>query len=86
MDGLEANHASPGMANENYGASMRRYDAPGYGNIIHERYRRILNYADVVTVLLEDLINFFPTRAIHEPAVNEHDVIYPFRCHMIFFF
>ena len=51
---------------------MRRQNALGYGNIIRERYRWILDYADLVAVFLEDFIDFFPTRAIHEAAVDEN--------------
>jgi hypothetical protein len=50
---------------------MRRQNTLGYGNIIRERYRWILDYADLIAVFFEDFIDVFPTRAIHEAAVNE---------------
>src|SRR6267378_3014068 len=55
---------------------MRRQNALGYGDIIRERYCRILNDADVVAVLLEDFVDFFPTGAIHEAAVDENYGLY----------
>src|SRR5213076_2769535 len=65
-----------GVANENHRTAMRRQNALGYGNIIRERYCRILNDADVVAVLLEDFVDFFPPGAIHEAAVDKHYCLY----------
>ena len=55
---------------------MRGQYALGYGDIIRERYRWILNHADGVAGLLEDFVDFFPTGAIHEATVYENYCLY----------
>ena len=55
---------------------MRGQNALGYGHIIRERYRWILNYAYGVAVLLEDFVDFFPAGAVHEAAVDENYCLY----------
>jgi hypothetical protein len=64
------------VANENHRTAMRRENALGYGHIIRERYCGILNYADCVAAFLKDFIDFFPTRAIHESAMDENYCLY----------
>jgi hypothetical protein len=67
---------------------MLGQNALGYGHIIRERYRWILNHADGVPVLLEDFVDFFPTGAIHEATVDENYCLYSrirFAVHFISF-
>jgi hypothetical protein len=71
------NHgAAVRVANENHGTAMRRQNALGYGHIIRERYRWILNYADGLPVLFADFVDFFPARAIDEATVDENYCLY----------
>src|SRR5438105_9576709 len=65
-----------GVANENHGTAMRGQNALGYGHIIRERYRWILNYAYGVPILLQDFVDFFPAGAVHEAAVDENYCLY----------
>jgi hypothetical protein len=45
----------------------------GCGDIVGQRYRRILDYGDTVAVLLENLIDALPTGTVHKTTVNEND-------------
>jgi hypothetical protein len=55
---------------------MRRQNALGYGNVVRERYCWVLNYADGVAIFPEKFVDFFPTGAIHETAMDEDDCLY----------
>src|SRR5439155_1116572 len=64
------------MTNENHLTAVRCQNTFGHGNIIRERYRWVLDDADGVAVSLEDFMDIFPTRAIHEASVNKNDCLY----------
>src|SRR6266550_7375460 len=61
------------MPDENYRVSLSSNDALGCGNIVGERYRRILNDRDRVTVLPQNVIDALPTRAVHKPTVDQNN-------------
>jgi hypothetical protein len=61
------------MTYEHYPAVLRADSALGYGDIVGQRYRRILNDGDVVAVLLQYLLHALPTGTVHETTVNEND-------------
>ena len=64
-----------GVADENDRLALRVDDALGRGHVAFERQRRILDDADVVAVLLQDVVDALPAGAVHETAVNENDVL-----------
>src|SRR6266545_894264 len=59
------------MPDENYRVSLRVNNAFGCGNVVCKRYRRILNDRDGVALLPQDVIDAFPTRAVHKTTVDE---------------
>jgi hypothetical protein len=61
------------MAYEDHPAVLGADSAFGYGDIVGQRNRRVLNDAHVVTVLFQDLVNVLPTGTVHETTVNEND-------------
>ena len=52
-------------------------DQIGRGHVALQRNGRILDDADVETVLLEDVVEASPARAVDEGAVNQNDVVDP---------
>jgi len=58
------------MAHEDHSASLRRDDLFGDGNVVAERYSGILDDADGVSVLLQDVVDALPTGTVHKSAVN----------------
>ena len=48
-------------------------DALGCGHIVGNRSCRILHDADVIAVLFQDPIDFFPAGTVNESAVNQND-------------
>ena len=72
--GLGDYRSAVGVADENHWATLRSNNALRRGDIVGQRYRRILNDAHRVAVLRQDLIDAFPTRAVHEATVDENDV------------
>ncbi len=63
-----------GVADQDHRAVLRRDDPPGDFDIAGQRERGVLHDADLEPVLLEGPVNPFPTRAVHEAAVDQHDV------------
>jgi len=61
------------MAHEDHRTRLRGNHSPGDGDIVVERDCRILDDADPVPILLQDVVNALPTRTVHEPTVDEHD-------------
>src|SRR6267142_1065725 len=59
------------MPDENYRVSLSGNNELGCGNIVGERYRRILNDSDSVAVLPQDVIDALPTRAVHKTTVHQ---------------
>jgi len=45
-------------------------------NIVGQRYGRVLDYGKSVASSFEDLVDAFPTGAIHETAVDENHRLY----------
>src|SRR6266536_297263 len=60
------------MSDEDYRAGLSVNNAFGYGDIIGERYRRILNDRDSVAVLPQNVIDALPTRAVHKATVHQN--------------
>src|SRR6266850_459776 len=63
------------MPDENYRVSLSGNDTLGCRNIVGERDRRILNDRDRVAVLPQDIINSFPTRAVHKTTVHQDNCL-----------
>src|SRR6266705_2729831 len=59
------------MSDEDYRAGLIVNNAFGYGDIIGERYRRILNDRNCVAVFSQDVIDALPTRAVHKTTVHQ---------------
>ena len=62
------------VANENRRPVLRSKNALGSRHIVLQRYRRVLDDADVVTVLLQDLVDALPAGAVHKATVDQNDV------------
>src|SRR6266849_8048216 len=60
------------MSDEDYRAGLSVNNAFGYGDIIGERYRRILNDRNCVAVLPQNVIDALPTRAVDKTAVHQN--------------
>src|SRR6266446_6019802 len=60
------------MSDEDYRAGLSVNNAFGYGDIIGERYRWILNDLDSVPVLPQDVIDALPTRTVHKTTVHQN--------------
>ena len=61
------------VAHEDHRLALSVDRAPGHGNVVGVRDRRILDDSDAVAVLLQVLVDAPPTGAIHEAAVDEND-------------
>src|ERR1700755_1987621 len=48
-------------------------DALRHGYVVSERCRRVLDDADLVAILLQDLVHVFPTRTVDETAMDQND-------------
>ena len=77
---LGDNRPAVGMPDENYRAGLSVNNAFGYGDIIGERYRRILNDRNCVAVLPQNVIDALPTRAVHKTTVHQNHCL----CYYIF--
>ena len=61
------------MTHEDHRAGLCRDQTLGDADVVIERDRRILDDADAVSMLLQDLVDALPTGTVHEPTVDEHD-------------
>jgi hypothetical protein len=50
-------------------------DAFGDGDVVGQRRCRVLNDADFVAVVLEYVVDAFPTGAVDETSVNKPDIL-----------
>ena len=62
-----------GMSDEDDRTLLRREDELRGRDIVGQRRGRVLDDGHAVTVLLQDVVDALPTRAVHEAAVHEHD-------------
>src|SRR6266850_5722885 len=70
------NYRSPiTVTDKNARSILLSKDAPGSGDIVLEGRLRLLNDADVVPVLDENVVNAFPARTIRPGAVNENNIL-----------
>src|SRR5581483_4013740 len=69
--GFSNYHAAVRMTDEDYGTCLCFDNPPGCGNIVVKRGRRILNNRYRVAVVLQDFVDLFPTRTVHETAVDK---------------
>jgi hypothetical protein len=49
-------------------------DAPGGGHVLFKRSFRLLDNADLVSILDKNVVNAFPAGAIRPCAVNQNDI------------
>src|ERR1700686_1298359 len=72
-----SDYRSPvGMANENCRSVLHCKSSLGNCYVVLQRYRRILDDADVIAVLLQDFVNAFPACAVNKTTVNQNDVLH----------
>src|SRR5713226_3745005 len=71
--GFGDHRSSVGVADENHRAVLLMNNAFGCGDIVGQRYRRILDDGDIVAVLLQYLIDALPTGTVHEAPVDKND-------------
>src|SRR6266446_5367476 len=71
--GFGDHRSSIGVAYENHRAVLRMNNAFGCGDIVGQRYRRILDDGDIVAVLLQYLIDALPTGTVHEATVDKNE-------------
>ena len=70
------------MADEENRAVLRGDRAPGEGDVVGERGRRVLDDGDGVALAGQDAVNALPAGAVDEAAVNEDDVLNASRGHV----
>ena len=61
------------MSDQDHGPFLNREYTPRGCDIVGQRCCRVLDHGDAVAVPLQDLVDAFPTRTVHEAAVYEHD-------------
>ena len=66
-------NAAVGVADQNDRPLRLRYHELGRGHVVGQGRRRVLHDADVETVLLQDVVDAFPTCAVNKAAVHEND-------------
>src|SRR6266403_1286039 len=72
-----SDYRSPvGMANENRRSVLRCKNSLGNCYVVLQRYRRILDDADLIAVPLQDFVDALPAGAIHKATMDENDVIH----------
>src|ERR1700682_2899286 len=64
------------MADENCRSVLRCKSSLGNCYVVLQRYRRILDDADVVAVSLQDFVDALPASAIHKATMDENDVLH----------
>ncbi len=74
--GFGDHRSSVGVADEHHRAALRMNDEFGGGDIAGQRDRGILDDADTVAVLLQELIDALPTGTIHETPVDKNDTYF----------
>ena len=62
------------MSDENARPILESKDALGSGNIAFKRRLRLLNDADVVTILDKNVVNAPPAGAIRPGTVNQNNI------------
>src|SRR4029077_6652469 len=72
-----SDYRSPvGMANENCRSILRCKSSLGNGSVVLQRYCRILDDADAIAVLLQDLVDPLPASAVNKATMDENDVLH----------
>src|SRR6267378_6192248 len=72
-----SDYCSPvGVADENCRSVLRCKNALGSRHVVLQRYRRVLDDADVIAVLLQDTVDTFPARAVCKTSMNQNDVLH----------
>jgi hypothetical protein len=61
------------VANENDVSVSRGDRALGDRNVVGKRGGRVLDDADLVAVLRQDLVDAFPSGTVNEPAMDKDD-------------
>src|SRR5215471_12476271 len=65
------------MTDQDYGAVLYVQDQPRRGDVAAQRDRWVLHDADVEPVLLQDLVDAGPARAVNEATMNQTNVVDP---------
>ena len=62
------------MTDKNAGSILLSKNTLGGGHVVCKRSFRLLDDADVVTILDEDVVNAFPARTIGPGAVDQNNI------------
>ena len=65
-----------GVADENRRPVLRGQNALGCCGVVLQRDGRVLDDADAVTAVLQDLVDAPPAGAVHKATMDENDVLY----------
>src|SRR6185312_4149449 len=74
---LSDHHAAVRVTDQDRRTYLLIEDQIGRGHVALQRNGRILDDADVETVLLEDVVEASPARAVDEGTVNQNDIVDP---------
>jgi len=67
-------HTAIGVSHQDHRTVLLREDELRRRDVVSQRRGRVLYDADAVPIIVQDLVDARPARAIHESAVNENDV------------
>jgi hypothetical protein len=73
--GFRDDHPAVGVADQNHRAILLRQGQARHAHVIGQGGRGILDDADVEPLLLQPSIHAEPARTVHEPAMDEDDVL-----------
>src|ERR1700722_866501 len=76
VSGFRDDRSPVGMGDKNCRPVLRCESSLGNCYVVLQRYRRILDDADAVAVLLQYLVDALPARAVHKATVDENDVLH----------
>src|SRR5205823_2977949 len=71
--GLGDDGSAVGVADEDHGFVLGVDDLRRRGDVALERHRRVLDHADVVAVLPQEVVDLLPAGTVDEPAVDQDD-------------
>src|SRR2546422_884873 len=70
VSGFSDHRPSIGVADENCRSVLRCKNSLGNRNVVVQRYRRVLDDADIVAVPLQNLVDALPASAVHKATVD----------------
>src|SRR5229473_6573010 len=76
VSGFRDHRSSIGVADENCRPVLRCKSSLGSRHVALQRYRGVLDDADIVAVLFQDTVDALPARAVHKSTVDQNDVVH----------